>query len=105
MTQGRLFESRVEREFAAWIETDDGRRVEEEIVRRARLLKRRGWAHYGIAALIETVRYDASVSLLGDAKGYRINNNHRSLLARRVMQLYPDLGHFFEVRDLRGRVA
>lgn len=105
MTQGRLFESRVEREFAEWIATSDGRSVEEEVVRRARLLKSRGWAHYGIAALIETVRYDASVSLLGDAKGYRINNNHRSLLARRVMERNADLDGFFEVRDLRGRVA
>ncbi len=103
--QSRLFESRVEREFDRWIETTDGRRVEAEVVKRARLLQTRGWRHYGIAALIEAVRYDASVSLLGDADGYRVNNNHRSLLARRVMERYPDLSDFFETRDLRGRVA
>ena len=105
MTQGRLFESRVEREFARWIETPDGRRVEAEVVRRARLLMGRGWRHYGVAAIVETIRYDASVSLLGDPSGYRINNNHRSLLARHVMRHHPDLSTFFEVRDLRGRVA
>lgn len=103
--QGRLWESRVERQFADWIETSDGKRCEAEVVKRARRLKERGWTGYGIAALVESIRYDASVSLLGDAEGYRINNNHRSLLARRVMQLHPDLADFFEVRDLRGRVA
>lgn len=98
------WESRVERQFAVWIETEDGRRVEAEVVRRARRLLERGFRRYGIAALVEAIRYDAGISLLGDGD-YRINNNHRSLLARRVMRLYPDLGEFFETRDLRGRVA
>jgi hypothetical protein len=103
--QGLIFESRVERAFVEWIETDDGRRVEDEVVRRARLLQARGWKHYGVAALVEAIRYDASVALLGDAAGYRINNSHLSLLARRVMLRNADLAGFFELRELRGRVA
>ena len=98
------FESRVERQFASWIDTHDGRQVEAEVVKRARRLRERGFRRYGIAALIEAIRYDAGISLLGDGD-WKINNNHRSLLARRVMRLYPDLNDFFETRDLRGRVA
>jgi hypothetical protein len=106
MVQQRLFESRVEREFTQWIKTPDGVMVRGELVRRCRLLKERGWKHYGIAPIWEAIRYDASVSLIErDKGGWKLNNNHRSLLARHIMENYPDLRGFFDVRDLRGRVA
>jgi hypothetical protein len=95
-------ESRVERAFNEWIQTADGRRVEGECVRRSRRLMARGVSHYGIAALFESIRYDWHIGLLGDGE-YRLNNNHRSLLARHLMDLYPDLAGFFETRELRGR--
>lgn len=94
-------ESRVERAFNEWIETADGRRVEREAITRARILKGRGLKHYGVAAVFESIRYDWHIGLLGDGE-YRLNNNHRSLLARRIMELYPDLEDFFETRELRG---
>jgi len=102
--QGLLFESRVERAFTAWISSEDGIRVEAEVVRRARLLLAHGKRHYGIAALVEAIRYDESVSLLGDGC-FRINNDHRSLLSRRVMERYGDLRGFFTTRELYGRAA
>lgn len=103
-TQPTLFETRVERGFREWIETPDGRRVEAEIVARAKRLLERGWRHYGVKALFESIRYDASVGLLGDGP-YLLNNNHASLLARRIMRQHPDLDGFFEVRALHGRWA
>lgn len=93
--------SRVERAFAEWIETPDGRRVEGECLRRARALMARGVEHFGISALFESIRYDWKVGLLGDEE-YRLNNNHRSHMARRLMEFYPDLEGFFEVRELWG---
>lgn len=95
-------ESRVERQFREWIESEDGRRVESEVVRRAARLQAQGFRKYGIAALIEAIRYDHAVKLIGPSDGYRINNNVRSLLARRVMEQVPELEGFFATRDLRG---
>jgi hypothetical protein len=102
--QGLLFLSRVEAEFEDWIQTPAGRQVEAEVVRRARLLQERGCSHYGIAALVEAIRYDASVSVAGD-RGFKINNDRRSLLARRVMERNPDLRGFFSTRELFGRAS
>jgi len=97
------FESRVERQFNEWMQTKDGQRVEREVTARAKALRARGITHYGMKALFESIRYDWTVGLLGDGE-YRLNNNHTSLLARRVMDNNPDLWEFFEVRRLRGRI-
>jgi hypothetical protein len=91
----------VRREFDAWIETPAGRYVEGEVVRLARELKARGRGHYGMAALVEVVRYHAPVPAEGQDE-FRINNNHRAHLARRVMERNADLADFFEVRAERG---
>ncbi len=95
-------ESRVERAFREWIETEDGEIVEAEIVRRARALRAAGRRHYGIAGIWEAVRYDQTIALQGEAGAWRLNNSFRSLLARRVMARVPELEGFFETRDLRG---
>jgi len=97
-------ESRVERRFRDWIDTEDGRVAEAEVVRRARLLRGRGIRRYGIAAIWEVVRYDSTLGLYyGEAGAWKLDNSFRSLLARRVMECCPDLDGFFETRGLRGR--
>lgn len=96
--------TKVEREFRTWAETPDGKRVVHEVCRRALKLYDLGQKHYGIAALFESIRYDSSVGLLGDGD-YRLNNNHRSHLARLVMRVEPELAGFFELRSLRGRIV
>ena len=99
--QAALFEPHLEREFLAWIETPDGRRVEAECTKRALGLVAIGLTHYGIAALFESIRYDWTVGKLGDEE-YRLNNNRRALLARRIMfRNQAALGDFFETRELR----
>lgn len=72
------------------------------MIGRARLLLARGRKRYGIAALIEAIRYDWSIRLDGEPGGPRLNNSHRSLLARKVMAENADLEGFFETRELRG---
>lgn len=101
--QARMFESRVERKFNEWIQTEDGQRVLDEALRRVYLLKARGLKHYGMAAIFEAVRYDWHVGLLGDGE-YRLNNNHRAWLTRWIERQYPDLDGFFEKRETRGRL-
>lgn len=96
--------SRVERAFAAWVASEEGQLVEREVIGRARLLLARGRRRYGIAALIEAIRYDWSIRLDGEPGGPRLNNSHRSLLARKIMAEQADLVGFFELRQLRGQV-
>lgn len=98
-------ESRVERAFAEWVSSEDGRIVEAEVVRRARALRVRGIRHWGIASLWEAIRYDNTLALQGEAGCWRMNNSHRAFLARLVMERYADLRGFFTTRDLRGRAA
>jgi hypothetical protein len=98
--QSRL--SRVELAFEAWVGTHDGLTILYEISRRATVLKARGFQHYGIKAIFEAVRYDRDIQVGPDIDGYKLNNNHTSFLARRIMERYPDLRGFFETRILRG---
>jgi hypothetical protein len=97
-------ESRVERAFAAWIETPAGRYVETEVVRLAREDRaagdRRGEMNWYLSSVRRQTR-----GLTKDRSGFACNNSYRSLLARRVMRRNPDLDGFFETRELRGRVA
>lgn len=60
-------------------------------------LKRRGYHHYGIAALVEVVRYEHATTN-DPSTDWKINNNYRAFLARDLMALYPDLDGFFETR-------
>ena len=103
--QGLLFESRVDRLFADWIETEDGQIVEAEVVRHALALRANGWRRWGIAAIWEVIRYDFALALKGEAGAWKLNNDFRAPLARRVMQREPALSGFFETRAQRGKAA
>jgi len=96
-------ESRVERAFTAWIDTAPGRYVEAEVARLARDDKAAGDRRGEINLYLALVRR-SSRGLTLDREGYRCNNSHRAMLARRLMER-PELAGFFEIRDLRGRVA
>ena len=96
-------ESRVERAFRDWIDTAPGRYVEADVARLAREDKAAGDRRGEINLYLALVRR-SSRHLTLDAQGYRCNNSHRAMLARRLMER-PDLAGFFEIRDLRGRVA
>lgn len=99
-------ESRVERAFAAWIDSPAGRYVEAEVVRRARELRARGREHYGVKAILEVVRFHMPTPDPGSRRAadeeFKINNNYSSLLARRIMERHGELRGFFETRQLRG---
>lgn len=95
---GSEFPVTLSDQFAAWLDSPDGQHVYDEVVNRARTLRSRGWRHFGIAAIWEAIRYDWSVRVGPDAEGWKVNNNYRAFMARRVMADYPDLEGFFETR-------
>lgn len=85
--------------YARWRRSPAGQRVYLDAVKRARLLRRAGVPHYGIAAIVEAIRYDVTIELGRDDRGFRINNDHRALLAREIMDAEPDLAGYFTVRE------
>lgn len=91
----------IQARFEEWMGTRDGRLVYGELVRRALLLRRRGWRHYSHKAILETIRYDASIEA-GPEAGYKINDHYASRLVRKVMDEQPELRGFFETRELRA---
>jgi hypothetical protein len=94
-------ESRVERAFAAWIDTPAGRYVEAEVVRLA--LERVAWGRTrGEINLLCALVRDKSYGLAKDDEGYAVNNSFRSLLARKAMDEHEELRGFFRLKPLRG---
>lgn len=73
--------------------------VYRAIVRMARDLRRKGVTRWGIANLVEKLRFDYAVMTDGDE--FRLNNNYRAFYARLIMQNEPDLAGFFELRTQR----
>lgn len=104
--QAELFDlspvpSELERAYSEWRSSADGQSVYHEVVRRARLLRARGWPRFGIKAIWEALRFDRSLLLSPDSQGWKLNNNYPALMAREVMRAEPDLEGFFATRDRR----
>ena len=56
---------------------------------------------FGIALLAERVRWEVATTWASDAEGWKINNNHRSYIARDLLRLYPALEPYLSIRCLR----
>lgn len=96
-----LWRPSIQERFDAWLATPDGQLVYRECRERALRLRARGWRHFAIGALWESVRYDRSVQV-GPDDGWRLNDHYRSRMARLLMDTEPDLAGFFETRELRA---
>lgn len=95
-----LWQPTLQDRFDDWLATDDGQAVYEYVRERALALRRRGWRHFGIAAIWESARYDHALRVGPDAEGWKVNNTWRSRLARRLMEDEPELAGFFSTRVL-----
>jgi len=89
---------RIVREYREWREADDGRATFVEVLKRARALRAAGFRVFGIACIWEAIRYDFALRL-GGSKGFRLNNDHRALMAREIMDFDPELDGFFQLRE------
>lgn len=93
--------SRVEDEWEALYEFDDRNpEVYDALVEMARDAKRRGHTRLGMASLWEVLRYRQDLTVEG-TEGYRLNNDLRALMARKIMEHEPDLAGFFTIRKSR----
>jgi hypothetical protein len=60
-------------------------------------LYNKGYKHYGIAALVEVLRYDYAINNDPNSE-FKLNNNYRAFMAREIMQNEPMLEGFFSTR-------
>ncbi len=60
-------------------------------------LRNRGFWHYGIAALVEVLRYDHALTH-DPSSEFKFNNNYKAFMAREIMQNNPMLDGFFSTR-------
>lgn len=92
----------IQEAYRRWLQTQDGQRIYHEAYARARMLRRRGIRHFGIAAIFEAIRYDRAVEVGRDDGGFKVNNNYRALVARDLMAEDPALADLFSTRTRRS---
>jgi hypothetical protein len=67
-------------------------------------LKQSGRKSYGIAALVEVLRYEHAINTKND-DGLKLNNNYAALYARLLAQQEPELEDFFHMRLRKPRMV
>ena len=72
--------------------------VMAQLAVKARMLKDRGFQHYGIAALWEVLRYDYAMQTDDPTSQLKLNDNYKPFYAREIMRAFPDLQGFFTTR-------
>lgn len=75
--------------------------VLEELARLAIELKNDGYERWSVDGLLHTIRFASRRRINRDGSGFRINNSFSSFYARKLMQEYPELQGFFELRVRR----
>lgn len=80
----------LEARYQRWRQTDDGRRIYSEILRRALYAVGRGERRIGVKAIAEQVRADLHL---------QINNTLVALIAREMHDTAPALRDLIELRE------
>lgn len=75
--------------------------VYQAIVKKALALQRNGISRFGIAAIFETLRYDAALQTGGDS--FKLNNSYRAFYSRLIMKNFWELDGFFETRIQKSK--
>lgn len=91
-------ETELDKRFAKFDEENP--RVYEKLVRMSFDLKKTGHTKIGIGMLFEVIRWQSMLKTVGD--DYKLNNSYRSRYARKIMEDYPELRGFFEIRELHS---
>lgn len=86
-------------EQAFWQFHEANPQVYARLVALARDLVRQGRRRVGIKMLFEVLRWH-HLRTVGDADGFKLNNNYHSYYARLIMHQESDLGGVFELRAL-----
>lgn len=88
-------------ESAFWQFHDANPVVYDRLVFLARDLVARGHRKIGIKMLFEVLRWH-HMTTIGDADGFKLNNNYHALYARLIMFREADLDGLFELRRIRA---
>tara|TARA_R100001163_G_scaffold12521_2_gene11629 strand:+ start:5068 stop:5403 length:336 start_codon:yes stop_codon:yes gene_type:complete len=65
-------------------------------------LRGQGHKRWSIDALFHVLRWQRATTIRNH-NGLKLNNNHTALAARELMEIYPQLNGFFEVRIRKPR--
>ena len=89
----------LEKKYRRWLE-GPGKQVFPLFERFAleMLGKRR---RFGIALIMERVRFEVAMTWAEDAEGFRCNNSHRAYIARDLIAKYPELQDYLTIRSIR----
>ena len=91
----------IEREF--WEFHNKHPEVYHQLTRLARQWRANGRAKLGIATIYEVLRWNSHVNQERDG-GFKLNNNHKALYARLIMEREPDLDGVFETRERTAKL-
>ena len=89
---------RIQERFEAWHREHP--EVYDLFRRAAKAIKAQGRTRFGTAAIFERMRWFSDVGAA--ESGYRLNNDFRSRLARKLLLEHPDFDGFLEIRRLRS---
>lgn len=92
----------IQEKFDAWIATHP--EVEALTVRFSRELLAAGRRKYGMKAIAERIRWHYAIQQ-DTVEEWKLCNNYTSRLARYIMNKYPDLDGFYDLRPLREEGA
>tara|TARA_S200002703_G_scaffold159130_1_gene171553 strand:+ start:1305 stop:1640 length:336 start_codon:yes stop_codon:yes gene_type:complete len=73
-----------------------------DLARLALDLRGQGHKRWSIDALFHVLRWQRATTIRNH-DGLKLNNNHTALAARELMEIYPQLDGFFEVRIRKPR--
>jgi hypothetical protein len=93
------FDGKLRREYQVWRQTSAGQ-TGYALCRRFALEKLARRQRFGIAQLVERVRWDVPVAIEKDDAGFRLNNNHRAYIARELIEEIPELANLIETRKV-----
>ena len=73
-----------------------------DLARLALDLRGQGHKRWSIDALFHVLRWQRATTIRNH-NGLKLNNNHTALAARELMEIYPQLDGFFEIRIRKPR--
>lgn len=85
----------LRRKASEWAQ--DNLRAYQWLANRCFELIRQGFKRLSINRLMEELR-DARIDMSADKRGFKLNNNHRPYIARKLVADYPELAPYFRFR-------
>ena len=65
-------------------------------------LLERGWANIGVALIFERIRWESMTTTVGEP--FKLNNNYKSIYARRFMRDFAQHDGCFRLRELKNKI-